>query len=560
MKRTLLVKIVAVLCVTLMVTIFVTACQTPAGNDQAPTPAGSNQTPTTAPSAQEPAGQTEKSYDKHLVISASVIGAEKAGLQEDGSEAGNYAWLKEKFNFEFEFWPLTWGNYVDQTRLWMASSETPDLIMMDIAPVRYSEFVNWVKEGLLQPYPDLNKYPEIKRVMDNATTGKKFIIDGKMYAYPAYTDDFMLDLVPVKGYTLAAYIYRKDWAEAVGLRKENDVYTLDEWRTLVKTIIEKDPGKNGPGKTVGIITKNWAFGKFNGGGNLSPYMYQYGKDANGNYVWGPQLPETLEAIKLMKEMYDEGVIWKDQVIVQDSDLGNYFNAGLAVAVQHGNTTINGVYNTAVEFEKGTGLKAEDAIGLALVKGPNDKILTYQGNGQWSQTGLSPRMSAGKVERWCDILNYLVSEEGYYFRTLGIPGKDWGWVDGKPVDKWSVDENGNKINPYWTQGTTPWQRMASSWDGFSYISPAYPKWIQDLVYNARKTIEDKGIAQLIPVDIELAYFSGPEYSKVGTKEKEIYEKVASLMVSNNLEAEWKAWVESKMPEIQPALDELNASLK
>ena len=296
--------------------------------------------------------------------------------------------------------------------------------------------------------------------MDNATTGKKFIIDGKMYAYPAYTDDFMLDLVPMKGYTLAAYIYRKDWAEAVGLRKENDLYTLDEWRNLIKTIIEKDPGKNGPGKTVGMITKNWAFAKFNGGGNISPYMYQYGKDANGNYVWGPLVPETLEAIRLMKEMYDEGVIWKDQIIVQDADLGNYFNAGLAVAVQHGNTTINGVYNTTLEFEKGTGLKAEDCIGLAIVKGPNGKVLMYQGNGQWSQTGLSPRLSQEKVERWCSILDYLVSEEGYYFRTLGIPGKDWEWVDGRAVDKWAVGENGNKVNPYWTQGTIPWSRPAS----------------------------------------------------------------------------------------------------
>lgn len=549
-NRSKMIKAVAALCSTLILASSFAGC----GGSTA---SNSSSTASTAV-ATTPADSTVAAnpYEKPIKLTMSTVDADKAGKNEDGSDAANLVWLKEKFNVDIQFESLTWGDYVDKTRLWIASGDGPDLMMLDIAPTRYPEYLNWVKGGLIKAYPDLAAYPNLQEKMDKMITGKKFIVDGKLYAWPAYLDMQEYDYA-----VNVAFTYRKDWAQAVGLYQEDEIYTLDEWSNLVKEVIAKDPNKNGAGKTIGMIGSDWTFPKYFGSGAISPNLLYYAKDSSGKWVWGPMLPESLETVKTTKKMYDDGIIWKDQIMAKQEDATNKFNAGLSFASIGPNVAAGGLLSTVNEFKKtNPTVDPQKAIGVGHIAGPDGKVLNYQATDQWSQTALNPTLSDEKIERWCHVLDYLASDEGYYFRTLGIKGTDWEMEGDKPVAKWVNDpKTGLPKNPYGF-GTWPWARAASCMDNFSNISPEVPQWVKDTAISGLK-LSMSSEAHIIPLNPDLAYFSAPNYDKVGTKEGEIYQEVAKLMVTKgDIEKEWNAWVESKMSIIQPVLDELNATLK
>ena len=550
-------RIIALLLTAVMIIGVLAACgkkdegdDTQSDTDATPTgvPAGTDNETTGGAADVNP-------YAERIKFTMSVVDAEKAGLTDSGEIAGNFKWLCDEFNVEFEFWPLTWSNYIDQTRMWLNSDSAPDLIMLDVAPVRYSEYLDWVEAGLFKAYPDLANYPNMKMRYDKMTTGKMFSVDGQLYAWPAYMDSDQYNFTQPNG-----YMYRKDWAQAVGLFKEDEIYTWDEWQALVKAVIEQDPGKNGTGKTIGIMANNdWNFPKAIVG-SISPYMLSFKQGADGTWVWGATLPETLEAVKTTKAMYDAGLIWSDQPMLTENDFANNFNAGKLFSNSVGNITVNGLNDIEKQWsDANPDLKAEDCISLATVLGVDGKLMAYQSSDQWSQTAMSHAISDEKAERWAAIVDYLVSEDGYNFRNFGIQDVDWKYAaDGSVECLWNTDADGNYINPY-SYGTWPWARSVGTHDAFALVNPAYPQWQRDLVIRQQERYRDA--ETIIPLDAEFAFFTTEAYdAAVAGLEKATYTKITELMTSKDIEADWTAWVNQKSAEVQPAIDELNANLK
>lgn len=551
-------KIVAVLLAVVMVTGAFTACSKKTDETGGDTQKGTNATPTTSSDSTDTQQPTEEAnpYAEHIKFTMSAVDAEKAGLTENGDIAANFKWLCDKFNVEFEFWPLTWSNYVDQTRMWLNSDSAPDLIMLDVAPVRYSEFLDWVDAGLFKAYPDLANYPDMQARYDKMTTGKMFSVDGSLYAWPAYQDSDKYNYIQASG-----YVYRKDWAQAVGLYKEDETYSWEEWQALVKAVIAQDPGKNGAGKTIGIMAKdNWAFPKYIVG-SISPYMLSFTKDTSGSWVWGATLPETLEAVKVTKQMYDDGLIWSDQPMLTENDFANNFNAGKLFSVTNANMVVGGLDDIRKQWtDANPNLKAEDCISVAAVKGPDGKLQTWQTSDQWSQTAMNHNMTDAQVERWTAVVNFLVSDDGYNFRNFGIQDTDWKYnADGTVECLWGKDADGNPVNPY-NYGTWPWARSVGCTDGFAWVNPAYPQWERDLVIRQYEKYSASDVT-VIPLDPNFSFFTTESYdAAVAGLELETYTKITELMTSKDIEGDWTAWVNQKSAEVQPAVDELNANLK
>ena len=494
--------------------------------------------------------ESEKDYSEKITFTMSAIDAASLGIQDDGSESAVWTWLKEKFNVDFDLWPLDWGNYVDQTRIWINTESAPDIMMMDIAAVRYGEFLEWVDAGMLHPYTNLENYPNLSARLDTMSTGKKFIVDGELYAWPAYMDTVEFDYAKI-----IAYKYRTDWAKLTGMYKEDDTYTWDEWWAMMDKIMELKPG--GP-DTIGMVTQApYEFPSYLTIG-ISPYMLKFTKNADGQWVWGATLPETEEALKFIKEKYDAGVIWKDQPILPDGTGDNEFAAGHLFAQIMDGTSTGAWMGAKGGFEEANeGLVYEDVFSIAKVKAPNGKFVTYQGSDQWSQTGMAASMSDKKVERWMDMLDYLVSDEGYYVRNLGIPGVDWEWnEDGTAKCLWAQDDQGNYIAPY--NGVWPWARIAGCNDNFSNYSPSQPDAVKALIIDAMKTYSGPD-ADIVPLDADIAFFSDPDYLEATAGlEEQTYQKIAELIIKDDFIDQWNAWVAEKSREVQPAVDALNAA--
>jgi ABC-type glycerol-3-phosphate transport system substrate-binding protein len=550
MKSLTLRKAVAIICAMLMLVSVFTGC----GNTAAPT---TSQTPAPSDSAAPSATPEEAKdpFETPLKFTFSGVSGEIAGMEKDGTKAANFEWFCDKFNVEFEFIPLTWGNYTDQQRMYMASGDGPDLMMMDISPKLYTEYLSWVEGGMLKEYANLDKFPNMKATMDKMVTGKKFFVDGKLYAWPA----FMTNLDQYNYVGINGFYYRRDWAEKLGMAKPNDEYTWDEWIALVKAVLEKDPGGNGAGKTIGMMGKDYLFPKNFGAGSISPYLLDYTKDASGKWVWGPTLPESLEAVKLVKDLYDQGLIWKDQPMIKASDPKEKGEAGLlfssaidSLSPSSWKKTVDG-WAAAHPEEDAQAVKA-----VAIVSGPDGKFLTRQKSDQWSQQAMNANMSDEKVERWMHMVDYMVSDEGINFIKYGIPGEDWETKDGQVVVKWTKANDGSVVKPY-TYGSVWWQRAFVTADGIELTDPGYVGYFQDNINRMYKKFNSDA-GRIIKLNPDLAYYTGPAFSKTGTKETEIYQAIAGMMVSKDIEKDWNAWVQSKMPEIQPVLDELNANLK
>ena len=500
---------------------------------------------------------SEKPYQDKITFTISAVDSEKAGVNADGTPAANFQWLKNKFNIEYEYWPLTWSNYVDQTRVWLNAGSAPDIMMLDVSASRYNEYLDWVKAGLFRPY-DLDSHENLSATLKTMPTAEKYKVDGKLYVWPSVSDLAQYDF-----YQPSGYLYRKDWAKAVGAYKEGDVYTWDEWWKLVEAVIKQNPGKNGAGKTIGVLTgSDWAFPKYVTG-LISPYMVTFQKKSDGKWVWGPTLPESADAVAKAKELYDKGLIWANQPMAKADDAKNNMAAGTLFASTITNVGVSSwLADYAQPFEKAnTGIKAEDAIGFAMVKAPDGKFVSWQGTDHWSETAMNKKISEKQAARWQDILDFLISKDGQNFVNYGIPGTDWEYQDGKVVDKWKTDASGVKVSPVPNASTWEWRRPAFTNDGFQMLNPANPAYMRTVVADAYKRVGDKSQTTQIPMDPDFSYYTSPTYASATTGlEKAVYNEIASLMTSKDIQADWKAWVDQKAKEIQPAIDDLNNNVK
>lgn len=530
-------KIVSFLLAVAMVAGLMSAC------NNEPAPASSDPASVGGESQDVSSEASEKDYSETLKFTMSTIDAENAGLNSDGSESAIWTWLREKYNVEFEYWPLTWGNYIDQTRMWLSTDDTPDLMMLDVHPTRYNEFMDWVNAGLFRAY-DLTNAPNMTARLDSMTTGKKFVVDGELYAWPAYLDtvDYNFVQAPV-------FYYRTDWAKEVGCYNEDDVYTWDEWWDMLDKITEQKPG--GP-DTITMILDGVPF-------NYLTLHLNGGKDGfykqdDGTWTWGGNKEGNIEALTFLKEKYDSGVLWRDQLILPENAANDNMNAGKLFCYQNYNTSTGSFMERKTPFEDANpGLVWEDCVSIAKIKSPDGKYWSLQGSDQWSQEAMSHKMTDEKAARWTDMLDYLVSDEGYYVRNMGIPEVDWKWEGDEVVCLWTTtDENGLLSNPY--GGVWAWARAAGCNDNFSNFAPYYPKEVQDRVLSVYEAYSGPD-SHIVPTNVEYAFFIDEEFQNITASTGE-NDKVVELLREPDFIEQYKAWADQKAIEMQPAIDILN----
>lgn len=499
-----------------------------------------------------PAGMlAESEYDTHVQISATAIDAETIGITVDGEPDTLYQWFTEKYNVSFEYQSLTWANYRDQVRMWINGGTAPDMMMLDINNTNYSEYVEWCRGGAFKPIPALDNYPTLKALYDKFTDGKMMEVDGVLYAWPAVLDTAKYNFTQVN-----AYYYRTDWAKAVGLYQEDDIYTWDEWWALVDAVLQLNPGNGG--ETLGIaMNEIYRFPQYLVNG-ISPNMFSFVKQDDG-WVFGATLPESMEAVAFIKDAYDKGLIWQDLPFMS-SAATDRFNAGKMFAYHSYNILANSVSNMAPQFEAANpDLKYFDVVSLAHVEFPNGKLHTYQASDHWSETAFRADVPDEVVLRVMDMLEFLSQDESFYTRNIGLKDIDWTYDENGEVQiLWPVDETGRAVNPH-QNGTLNWVRFAGSNDTFALIDPALDPQARYLVTRGFELM-DSDATIVTPRNTELLFFLDPDYTSLaGNLSNECYIKFAELIVQPNFMELWEAWVGEKNAELKPAIDALNRDL-
>lgn len=545
-------KITSLLLVLLMA-LSLAACSTGAPAEAPATDAPAAEAPADGTDAPAADGGAESAYADKLTISMSMLDAEKSGV------SAKDQWLCEKFNFEWDLIPVTWGDWNEKVRAWIAGDDLPDILWWDMKAGNTSEFRMWAEAGAFREIPqDMSAWPELEALLERAWSDEKFLtVNGKLYGWPClranpeWYDDACFN----------QFVYRRDWAKAVGMYKEGDMYTWDEVKAMIKAVQEQDPGNLGAGQTIGIVSETWAFpGVFLelSGWQQKRYGYQINEET-GLYEYYAATDGYLNELKHVTELYQDGYIWKDQVVDSGSDGMNNFYGGKAfmALTGAGPTWLTG---TAWPKMVETGIvDSRDDVAPMIVLSPADNETFYliQTEDLWTVAHFRHDLEDEKMNRILDIWNWLASEEGRIFRVAGIEGVDYTKNDDGTYNiLWEKNADGQYINPYADYSYNIYQPAGSLATPNETSDPAgyeaYENFFEMMRSPAYK-------AQL--KDWESEAFGGELYSTLGPDiNTKFSEKTTEIVVGGgDVEAQWTAFVESMMPDVQAVLDELNAGL-
>ncbi|MDD2580034.1 MAG: extracellular solute-binding protein [Eubacteriales bacterium] len=509
---------------------------------------------TTTKGEDEPTETTEPgetAYETKITISQTVLDAEKTG------NTARDQWFNEKFNVEWEFIPVTWGDWTEKVRAMIAGDDMPDLLWWDMKLNHTAEFRGWAEAGAFREIPaDLSTWPNLAAKREALTSDDEMLtVDNKLYGWPAHRNnpDWMQNVY----YPLFAY--RRDWAKEVGMYKEGDAYTWDEIKEMIDTVKAEDPGGNGAGNTFGITSEAWAFP------GVFMEILGYAEERTG-YIktdegWIPHFTTDAfrEELKFVSELYRDGYIWKDQMVVGGSEGADNFFAGRSFMFL-GNNSPSWFGGTAFPQMVDGGIVAstDDVAPMMALSPMDDKRFTLtQTEDYWTVTHFAYHVDDEKMERILDMWDWLASEDGRAFSLAGIPDVDYTRnADGTITILWEKNADGDFISPYQDTGgnmyTPP--TLISSPNETSRMAgfDAF-----DLIHEFMQTSSDYHVNE---VNWPLAVFGGEQYSTYGAFSSEVTNKIKEIMAaSEDVDTLLDAYLAEMEPKWRPVADELNAQL-
>lgn len=519
----------------------------------------SPQAPAETPDAPDGGSSTGYTADfsKKLTISTNVQNAEAV--------PGTALWdtFLEKFNVDLELIPMTFNERHEKARVWVSSGDMPDLMWMDLDEKMFAEYANWVEQSMFQAYPELAtieaNWPNLAANYNIETNvgDELMTINGKQYAHPIIRDN------PEYNYMSGmSWMYRRDWAKTLNMYQEDDIYTWDEWVALNKAFIEQDPGANGAGKTVGMGTELFYFPNAMGVYQTSAeFGYGAFSPLDGEYVWTAARPETLEGLQIAKDLYDQKIIWPDNPLGQTPD--DTYKAGLMGSVFN-NFTVDRVYGVRKALKENfPDIDESEAGALAKVLGPDGTAWCKQSQCYWGAVVMSANIGEEKMNRWLDMLDWMISDEGVYFRAYGIEGTDWEYdADGNVKCLWpeSTVLAGTQADPYPNNCRTWFSWYAAGISAADAPKANYPQSYVDDTNAKFEFMRDQGFMR--SYDYESSYLSAENKNKSGNFTTEVSDKMIELITTASAEelpTLWNDWIASMDAKVQPVLDELNSMI-
>ena len=459
----------------------------------------------------------------------------------------------DKFNYELNVVHLNWDNWNDRLREWIYSGNMPDIAVFNY---NHSHAARFVERKLIKRLPDNWKvrWPNAAKVYEATALGPVMdeVFEGTYFLPRARFMD-NLPGVPLQNH-LSLYI-RKDWAQTVGFPIKT-TYTVSEIIELGKRIKDADPG-NLASQLVPLAQNTIYAVELFVGRNSTHYNTFY-RDSNGTYQWGAASQETLTGLKLFSEAYRSGVLNIDFYRVRDEAHGQMFNiTGVAAMTytQAPTANLQGFYNT---FQNSFSLDPYEHIQMATVLGESGYFHQRDLINYWGTIIFSPTVSKEVFERYMDILDYNSTREGYLTTVLGLKDVDWEYDrEGNVVSLFHEADAGISLGE--ADGKYPsWGYLLGSmllFDDFAFDNPNYDVRLRTAsrqLYADRASIATS--QSFTPTDWDLFTFDS---SSMRSAQLDYHTELAQLVVMDgDIEDNWRRWVESKMPIIQPVLDELN----
>ncbi len=538
------------LALVLILALGCVACSAPA---QAPEDAADP----AAQSPEAPAAETDSAFAEHVTFTMNTTSDPPA---EDDALWNYYT---DKFNFTVDWVPLQYAERFDKLRIWIATDDLPDVVWIGLNDVIYSEYITWMNSGMFAEVPSLDAYPNIQAMYDQeAMLGDELCtFDGKLMSLPAMRDSASYDFMINMGIG-----YRADWAEKLGMRNEGDVYTWDEFMNLLQAFIEQDPGGNGAGNTYGLCTRMGYFPDILGIWQTNPTPWTFEEpgyiEMDGQYVWYPSTDAYIEGLKIVKDLYDRGIIWPDNVIDSSETLYRELYVAGQMGAMAQNLSLGFVSQVRDDMLKvDPSLERDKVYAIAKISNPGteDEFYQHAVASYWSCVAFSLKATDAQKDRFLATQDWNLSPEGLNLGLYGLEGTDFTVNDDGSINLlWEKDEAGTYVDPYPFREYYTRLSVYDNAANFTNVSKN-PQDVEDVRSAMDWSVENIGDKVKV-LDYVQTYTTTPNKDKLGTFTAQTKAKVIDLLANSTgdtIEADWRAWIAEMMPQVQPVLDDLNA---
>lgn len=538
------------LALVLILALGCVACSAPA---QAPEDAADP----AAQSPEAPAAETDSAFAEHVTFTMNTTSDPPA---EDDALWNYYT---DKFNFTVDWVPLQYAERFDKLRIWIATDDLPDVVWIGLNDVIYSEYITWMNSGMFAEVPSLDAYPNIQAMYDQeAMLGDELCtFDGKLMSLPAMRDSASYDFMINMGIG-----YRADWAEKLGMRNEGDVYTWDEFMNLLQAFIEQDPGGNGAGNTYGLCTRMGYFPDILGIWQTNPTPWTFEEpgyiEMDGQYVWYPSTDAYIEGLKIVKDLYDRGIIWPDNVIDSSETLYRELYVAGQMGAMAQNLSLGFVSQVRDDMIKvDPTLERDKVYAIARISNPGteDEFYQHAVASYWSCVAFSLKATDAQKDRFLATQDWNLSPEGLNLGLYGLEGTDFTVNDDGSINLlWEKDEAGTYVDPYPFREYYTRLSVYDNAANFTNVSKN-PQDVEDVRSAMDWSVENIGDKVKV-LDYVQTYTTTPNKDKLGTLTAQTKAKVIDLLANSTgdtIEADWRAWIAEMMPQVQPVLDDLNA---
>ena len=497
-------------------------------------------------------GAAAKDYSQHHVITCSSTFFLETGVNYMDAVAKE---LVKDLNISLEFVPIPLANAAEVCRIWISSGDMPDITSYGFT---LSDYVQYAEQGLVRALPmDYEtRYPHLARAIKASEIDAplKKMFNGKLYAgiRPIFVNE-ILDK-PYAEHT--SLYYRKDWAQQCGLPVKTD-YTIAEVMNMAKVFMEKDPNKNGPGKTIGFAVEPGNMIMMMLRPNFKWFNSIYKDNVTGRYEYGPFQQGALRGLETLRKYYDDKIIYQDFFTIKArGEVEAMLNSGLTGLMING-AAFGNVKRIFSAFEVATKLNALDTLELANVIGDDGKRRATVMMNHQSMNYFSPKMSDNKFERCLAFLDWAATDEMQDMINMGIPGKDWHKEGNQIVITRPKLPSGDFV----PMGTYyPSYNLLSmiviAWDDFTARDPSTnPKLLEKNIkmWNGRTREGDLALT-----DYDLFFYSSPQRDKISTINVGT-EFTNVVMKGPNVKQNWDAFVNQFNPIVKEALDDINKNL-
>ncbi|MCM2676288.1 extracellular solute-binding protein [Alkalicoccobacillus plakortidis] len=334
--------------------------------------------------------------------------------------------IEEKTDTELEIQWVPQNNYEERLNAAFATGTLPQVLYIS-NPEMFYEAIRDDQFWEIGPYLD---------EFENLQNLKPEIMDNMRF------DDKIYSLYQGRPLSRSGIIYRKDWADELGLSAPT---TTDEVFEMLRAFTEDDPDGNGRDDTIGLTDRNeLQYGAFKAVASWFGAPNQWG-EKDGTITPEFMFDEYMDTLHFFREVHENGYMNRDFPVTSKTDQQDMFKTGEAGMYIGSMGDVETLYNDASALNPDLEYDVHN-----YVEGPHGEY------GIWSIPGYSrmllfPKSSIETEEDLKHILQFfdqLMEPELANLITWGVEGEHYTVEDGmaRPIAE-NQQANDREVKPY-----------------------------------------------------------------------------------------------------------------